>query len=254
MLQACLNGARRRAEHPSLPESASEIARDAVAARDAGATALHVHPRNAIGAESLEPDVVGECLDAVRAAVPGMPVGVGTGTWIAPGGRARLALIERWTVPPDYASVNLGEADHADTMERLHALGVGVEAGLWNRQDAERFAALPDASRCLRVLVEMTDDDPAAAAAECREVLGVLASNAIRLPLLLHGEGGSVWEMVRLAARLGLSTRVGFEDGPALPDGTIASSNADLVRAARAIGGDFEPGSADRSSDTDFTP
>ena len=239
MLQACLNGARSREEHPRVPLSPEELARDAVAVRAAGATALHLHPRGDDGAETLDPDPLGRCLEAVREGVPDMPIGVATGAWIAPGGAARLERIERWRTLPDYASVNLGEPDHADTMARLRALGVGIEAGVWNREDAERFVALPDASGCLRVLVEMTDDEPALAEAECRAVLGVLAASAPEVPILLHGEGGSVWAMVREARRRGLSTRVGLEDGLTLPDGAAAADNAELVAAARAIGGDF---------------
>ena len=242
VLQACLNGARSRREHPAVPETLEALAADAAAVRRAGATALHVHPRDASGAESLDPTDVAACLDAIRAAAPGLPLGVGTGAWIAPGGRARLALIERWTVLPDYASVNLGEEDHVDTMDRLHALGIGVEAGLWNRRDAERFVALAGAARCLRVLIEMTDEDPALAATECRAVLDVLDASELDLPILLHGEGGSVWAMVRTAARLGVSTRVGLEDGATLPGGAGAADNAALVRAARAIGGAFGSG------------
>ena len=232
MLQACLNGGRSKLEHPAIPVSPDELARDAVAVRAAGAGSLHLHPRDADGAETLAPDDVARCLDAVRDAVPGMPVGAGTGAWIAPGGRARLALIERWTVLPDHASVNLNEADCADAIRLLLDRGVGVEAGVWNRTDAERLVALPDAPRCLRVLVEMTDDDPDAALAECAATLAVLEAAPWRLPVLLHGEGGSAWAMVREAARRGLDTRTGFEDGLTLPDGSVAASNATLVAAA----------------------
>jgi uncharacterized protein (DUF849 family) len=41
--------------------------------------------------------------------------------------------------------------------------------------------------------------------------------------------------MSELAARRRYETRTGFEDTLRLPDGSLAASNADLVRAARAI-------------------
>src|SRR5206468_3866724 len=72
---------------------------------------LHVHPRDAAGRESLEQGDIAAALDAIRAQVPGVPVGVSTGWWIAPGGRARQAPIAAWRVLPDYVSVNLVEAD-----------------------------------------------------------------------------------------------------------------------------------------------
>ena len=57
----------------------------------------------------------------------------------------------------------------------------------------------------------------------------------MRLPILLHGEGAGVWPMVEMAAREGLATRVGLEDGHELPGGAVAASNAALVAAAARI-------------------
>ena len=102
MLQACLNGGRAASEAAGVPLTPADLARDAAAARDAGALELHVHPRDASGAETLHPDAVAEVLTAIRAAVPGMPVGIGTGAWIAPGGTARHAHMKAWEVLPDY--------------------------------------------------------------------------------------------------------------------------------------------------------
>jgi uncharacterized protein (DUF849 family) len=48
----------------------------------------------------------------------------------------------------------------------------------------------------------------------------------------MHGFEETVWPVMRLAFELNVSTRVGFEDCRWLPNGEIAASNADLVRAA----------------------
>ena len=232
MLQACLNGGRSKSEHASVPVTTAELVAHAVAVHDAGAEELHIHPRNPQAGETLQPGYVGQCLSAIRAALPRMPVGVGTGAWIEPKSRARLEHIKQWQILPDYASVNLNENDASETMEILLSKGIGIEAGIWNRRDAERFVAIPQASQCLRILIEMTSDDPHTAMAEYREVMSVLEEHGNHLPILLHGEGGSVWTMVREAAQRGFSTRVGFEDGLRLPDGALAQDNAALVRAA----------------------
>ncbi|WP_037666782.1 3-keto-5-aminohexanoate cleavage protein, partial [Streptomyces lividans] len=50
-------------------------------------------------------------------------------------------------------------------------------------------------------------------------------------PVLLHGEEGGAWPVLRLAGRLGLATRIGLEDTLRLPDGCRAASNAELVTA-----------------------
>ncbi|MEL6318413.1 MAG: 3-keto-5-aminohexanoate cleavage protein [Pseudomonadota bacterium] len=239
-MQACLNGGRSRAEHPRLPISASDLALDASAAIAAGARSLHVHPRDASGAETLEPGAVTAALAAIRAACDA-PVGVGTGAWIAPGGSARRALIAAWPRPdmggPDFASVNLNEPDAPAVTALLAGRGIGVEAGLWTVADAERFvAALADgriaASACLRALIEMTEEEPGRALETARAIRDILDRAEVALPILLHGAGGSVWACVAEAARWGVATRVGFEDGLHTPDGALAADNAALVRAA----------------------
>jgi uncharacterized protein (DUF849 family) len=217
--------------------SASELACDAVAVRAAGAEELHVHVRAEDGAETLEPSAVAKTIQAIRRAVPGMPIGLGTGTWIMPGGRRRHRHIRDWTEKPDYASVNLGEADAPEVIDILVTDGVGVEAGLWNSQDAERFVAGIDFEKCLRVLVEMTGRDGEEALREAHLILSILDRAKCALPVLLHGEAGSVWFCVREAWRLNLSTRIGFEDGVHLPNGAVATDNAELVRAAIQLRG-----------------
>lgn len=235
MLQACLNGGRSKADHPSVPVSAAETAADAVAVRAAGAQELHVHPRNGDGAESLAPDDVARCLESLRNKVPDMPIGVSTGAWIEPQLTTRLAQIEAWDVTPDYASVNLNETGAVDVIGLLLSKGIGIEAGLWNADDVRQFVKLDLGGKCLRILIEMTFDDPADAEQEYRACKTLLDDAGIAAPILLHGDGPTAWHMVELAARQGHDTRMGFEDCLLLPTQQRASSNADLIAAARTI-------------------
>ncbi|GAA3134592.1 hypothetical protein GCM10010521_20530 [Streptomyces rameus] len=52
--------------------------------------------------------------------------------------------------------------------------------------------------------------------------------------MLLHGQEGGTWPVLRLAGRLGLATRIGLEDTLLLPDNRRARSNARLVAEALA--------------------
>ena len=232
MLQACLNGGRSKDDAAAVPITRQEIAADAAAARAAGADEFHIHPRDADGAETLDPVFVEACVAAVRAAAPSAPVGVGSGAWIQPGGRLRHRHIRSWRAPPDYASVNLGEDDAYDVIDILGEIGVGVEAGLWTPADAQRFVASGRAGSCLRVLIETTDEDPIAAERTYRAILEILAEADIALPILLHGEGSAAWSMARLAFVNGHATRIGFEDVLTMPDGSPAPSNSALIAAA----------------------
>src|SRR5215210_7957393 len=92
-VQACLNGARPPGSHPALPLDAPGLAADACACAAAGATSVHLHPRDAGGAETLDAAVVDATARAVRGASR-LPVGVSTGEWIVPDVVSRVMAIE----------------------------------------------------------------------------------------------------------------------------------------------------------------
>jgi uncharacterized protein (DUF849 family) len=237
MLQACLNGNRDRGFHVATPLTPRELAADARAVVDAGAQQLHVHPRDAAGRESLHPDDIARALEAIRASVPGIAVGVSTGWWIAPRGRPRQQQIRAWQVLPDYVSINLIEEDAAEIIALVLEKGIGVEAGLWSASDAERFVADPNARNCLRVMIEINEQDFADGAEVAGRIMAILDRADIRLPRLLHGLENTMWAFYRESLRLKLDARIGLEDGKLLPSSAEAENNAALIRAARALTG-----------------
>ena len=54
----------------ALPVSPAELAAEAAAAVSAGASDIHVHPKDAAGRDTLEADTVAAVLEAIRATVP----------------------------------------------------------------------------------------------------------------------------------------------------------------------------------------
>lgn len=233
IVQACINGARRRDFHPSLPLDAHAMASDAAACVAAGAAELHIHPRGADGRESLS--AVDETVLAVRRTCPGTLLGVSTGAWIENDAERTRKAIAGWRELPDYASVNLSEADAPAVMELLRQRGVGIEAGLASVADAERFVAQAGQDRVLRILIEIDIQDLPTALDEAQGVAAVLERANVRRPILLHGSDATVWRFVELAHRKRWSTRVGLEDGRTVPDGTVAKDNAEIVAAAVAL-------------------
>jgi uncharacterized protein (DUF849 family) len=245
LLKACLNGARRPSEHPALPVTPDQLARNAAAVAAAGADAVHLHVKDAAGADTLNGAALADVLVAVRAAVPGLPVGVTTGAWAAPDPAERVALLRSWSVLPDFASVNWHEDGAEDVAAALLDRGVGVEAGIWHSHAAAAWFGSPHRDACLRVLVELPDrTDDVATAARAERLVGLVAGAAREV--LLHGEGASCWPLLELAARRGLAVRVGLEDTLVLPDGCRAPGNAALVRAARTVVTACDPARADR--------
>lgn len=232
MLQACLNGSRGKEFHAFTPLTPAELATDAATVVGAGASELHVHPRNDHGIETLEAAPVAAVLDAIRTRVPGVPVGISTHTGIAVGAAGRLAAVEAWTVLPDYVSVNLIEPDAPEMIRLALSRGIGVEAGLWSATDAERFVALPQAREALRILIEINEQDEAEGLEAAAAIRKVLARASLDVPVLQHGFDASKWPLYRDALLRGFDARIGLEDGKLLPSGEEAADNAALIKAA----------------------
>ena len=235
LIQCCLNGVRTQDEHPGIPVTPDEIAKAAIGAERAGATSVHVHAKNAEGEDTLRAEPLAQTLVAVRAACPGLPVGVTTGAWMQADPVARMRTIESWRVLPDFASVNWHETGAPAVADLLLERGIGVEAGLWFEDACRSWAGHSRRSEHLRVLVELPDGLPADRTRELADRMVALVRAASSVPVLLHGEGTSAWPALEHALAQGLHTRIGLEDTVLLPDGSQALGNDDLVRAASAL-------------------
>jgi uncharacterized protein (DUF849 family) len=233
LIKACLNGSRERGEHPALPLAPGELAREGRRAVDAGAGALHIHPRRADGTQSFDPDDVGAAVAAVRAACPGTPVGGTTAAWVEPDVERRLALVRSWTIRPDFVSVNFSEVGTPELCAALFQAGIGVEAGISTSADAQLLIALGIAGQCVRLLIEPDEATADAALATVQAIEALLDAANIRAPRLLHGFEDSAWPLLDAALARGYDMRIGLEDTLVLPDGSPARDNAQLVAVAR---------------------
>ncbi|MFG1843377.1 3-keto-5-aminohexanoate cleavage protein [Micromonospora sp. NPDC049175] len=233
MVKACLNGGRGRDVHPAVPITPAELAADAARCAALGVAAVHVHPREASGAESLRPEVIADALTAIRATQPGLPVGVSTGAWIAPAPADRVAAVRAWSVLPDFASVNAHEAGAEAVAAALHERGVLVEVGLWTLDAVEAYRRWRVPAG--RILVECMAEEVPVAVADAARILAALPARGTP-PVLLHAEGPATWAVLADAVSRSLHTRIGLEDTLLLPDGTPAPHNAALVTAALAAG------------------
>ena len=79
MIQAAINGARSAEFHSALPLTVEAMVHDVQACLASGASEIHLHPRNAFGAEDLA--AVSQTIRAVRLASGDAPLGVSTGAW-----------------------------------------------------------------------------------------------------------------------------------------------------------------------------
>jgi uncharacterized protein (DUF849 family) len=223
-VKACLNGGRSRGEHPALPLTPAELAQDAVAVSRAGAFAVHVHPRDARGAQTLHARACDAAVVAIRASGADLPIGLSTAEAIDRDPFARAAAVGAWRVRPDFVSVNVSELGWAGIVRAALHAGVGVEAGLATPRDAEALVRSPFVHQVLRALVEV-----AGGASEARAIAELIPPGVAQL---WHGYGERTWEVLAAAAAAGHDMRVGLEDVLVLPDGSVTASNAELVAAA----------------------
>ena len=221
LLQAALNGPYTKDEHPAMPITAAELAADARACVEAGAGAIHMHPRNRWGEETLDPEVINAAVREVKAAC-GVPVGVSTGAWIEPDHALKLQYIRAWS-EPDYASVNISEDGWQEVVRALREAGVGVEAGVWSVDHAQALTAANVGDALTRILIEPVDVDPAEAVALVATLRGEVTGS-----ILQHGDGAATWVLIEDAVANGLDTRVGLED-------TQEATNPELVARAMSL-------------------
>jgi uncharacterized protein (DUF849 family) len=235
MLQVALNGHRSPDEHPAIPRTAEELAREARASVDAGAEVVHVHAYED-GHETFESQPCAAMVQAIRAVCPGVPISQTTALYVAGDDpERRLTLVAGWTELPDLVTANQGEEGIVELCEDLLGRGVGIEAGLLSVGDAEAFVESGIADRCTRALIEPLDEDPAVAVGLAEAMENVLAGAGIELEQVHHGELIASWAVSERGARRGHGVRTGLEDVTVLPDGTPARDNAELVRYAKRL-------------------
>ena len=210
-----------------MPLTPAELAADAIAVRRAGAFAVHAHPRDRDGAQTLDAKACAAAVAAIRAAAPRLPVGLSTSAAIDPDPFARAAAIASWREKPDFVSVNLSELGWAGIARAAVHAGIAIEAGLATMADAEELRRSPFAHQVMRALVEVDGG-----ADEARAIANLIPDGVRQL---WHGYEDRTWEVVSAAAAAGVDVRVGLEDGLVMPDGRIATDNAELVAAAVAM-------------------
>jgi uncharacterized protein (DUF849 family) len=98
-----------RADSPHVPLTPDEVAADVRRCRDAGASIVHLHPRDLRGDPTQAPARAAEFIAAVRAAVPDIVVNITTSGRRNPELEARAAVLDLdGPVRPEMASLTLG--------------------------------------------------------------------------------------------------------------------------------------------------
>lgn len=238
ILQVTPNGPYGKDTHPAMPVSLDELLAELQACVAAGANGVHLHPRDASGAETLDPAVVNETCRQVRELDPSLEIGLTTGAWIEPDLANRVAMIREWE-GVDCATVNLCENGFETVMTAMLDTGIGIDVGLWAPIELDRLLQSGLLESAFRVSIELGPGEPYHLSGDpldhARLINDRLDAASPSCPRLTHGEDQWVWPLLTDALRRGHDVRVGFEDSTRLPDGTVAANNAQLLSAALAL-------------------
>jgi len=238
------NGARKtKTDHAAIPLTAGELADEAARCRDAGASMIHLHVRDAEQGHILDADLYREATEAIRGAVGDeLIVQITTeavGIYRAP---EQMAVVR--DVVPEAISTAIRELipDAASEAEAERFYGwaadesILVQYILYDAADVERFADL-------RKRGVLPDGPTSVLYVLGRYSVGQRSQPSDLLPFLEAARGHDAdwhWSVCAFgplegacaltAAGLGGHVRVGMENNMLLSDGSLAPDNAALVR------------------------
>ena len=239
-------GARRtKKDHLALPISPVEIAETAVACRDAGATLLHLHVRDAAGQHTLDVQAYRDAIEAVRRAIgDDLVIQITTeavGRYGAPAQMEMVRALEPEAVSVAISEIVPSEAEEGDAagfLEWLTARRIMPQYILYSGEDIRRFADLcergiiPAWARNILFVLGRYAAEHVSRPVDLLDFLGVLQDVGIEISswsLCAFGKGETACAVTGLA--MGGHARVGFENNLHLADGTVAPTNAALVAA-----------------------
>jgi 3-keto-5-aminohexanoate cleavage enzyme len=240
-----------------VPVTPAQMAREARAAYDAGASVVHVHFRQQVPGKghlpSWDPKVAAEIAQAIREACPGIVFNQTTGV-VGPDIEGAIACMR--AIRPEIAAANAGSLNYL----KVRSDGRWAWPPMLFDNPVEKVGAFLDAMAECGTRPEFECFDTGIV--RCVEmyqragmfrgrpmvnfVMGVesgMPSNPDLLPILqkLLVEGATwqvtaigraeIWPLHRRTAELGGNLRTGLEDTFYLPDGAKATSNAQLIDA-----------------------
>ncbi len=244
------------AQH-AVPVTPEEMAKEAEAAYNAGASIVHCHFRDQRPGKgalpSWDPEIAVAICDAIRARVPELIINMSTGT-VGPDISGPLACLKR--VRPEIAALNAGSLNYL----KIKTSGEWAWKPFVFDNPVEKIAAYLNVMKEVGTIPECECFDTGivrsvamfekngllSAPAHISLVMGVASGMPAKpawLPLLVDEmpKGAhwqviaigreDVWPLHRRAIELGGNVRTGLEDTFYLPNGDKARSNGPLIEA-----------------------
>ena len=246
-----------RAQCPAIPYTPQEYGAEARRIADEGGVMVHIHARRPDGTPSYATEDFAAITDAITAEVgDALIINYSTGA-LGVSMEQRIAYLR--ALRPEVAAVNMGSMNYAKYSARRKAfvfdtvfpnpfseiqafLEVMREEGI--RPEHECFDVGHVGS--LHPLIDMGLLDERLHVDFVMGVTGGIPPTARNLAMMADnvpagshwgviGIGRVQWPLLGAALALGGSIRVGLEDNFYLPDGTMATSNGELIARARRV-------------------
>ena len=272
IISAALTGAlTTRDQCEAIPYTPEEIAEDAAAAREAGASVAHIHARTENGSPTFSTETYQEIYDEVRDRTD-ILINFSTGALHEPV-ETRAEYVRE--VKPDIAALNMGSMNYAKYSE--------------DREDFVFDMVFENPFDEIRELLTTMQDNGVKPELECFDtghignirpilqkgeldtplhfslIMGVLGGIPATVENLAHqvrqlpddanwqviGISKDQWPLVGAALSMGGNVRVGLEDNFYVEEGKMADGNAELVEKAARMARDIgrEPATPDEARD-----
>jgi 3-keto-5-aminohexanoate cleavage enzyme len=269
VITCAISGAlANREQCPAIPYTPGEYAAEARRIVDEGGVHIHIHARRPDGTPSYDAEDFTAIHDAIRAEVGDAAIlNFSTGT-IGVSVEKRIGYLR--ACPPEVAALNMGSMNYAKySRRRKDFVFSAVFANPFDEiialLKAMKELGIKPEHECfdlghvgsLAPLIDMEVLEPPLHVDFVMGVTGGIPPTARNLAVMadnLAEIGGGVggdrhhwgvigisrtqWTLLAAALALGGSIRVGLEDNLYLPDGTMASSNGELVARARRMAED----------------
>lgn len=230
-------------DNPAVPYGAAEIAESAIAAVRAGASIVHLHARDEVGAPSQEPDRFVEIFSRIKAHVDPI-LQLSTGGAVSATTEERLAPIHhpevvRYLEMASFTAgtVNFGADVFMNRPEFLHALARQLKAtGIKPEIEVFEPGMIANAARLLKtgelagpLHFDFVLGVPGAMPGGVKQLLFLIESLPPGSTWSVAGVGSQQLPMAAAAIVMGGHVRVGLEDNVYYRKGVLAESNAQLV-------------------------
>jgi uncharacterized protein (DUF849 family) len=252
VITAALTGvAANRNQCKWIPYTPQEIAEEALACYNAGASVVHIHARENDGSPSWRVEVFREIMDEVRKRCP-IIINFSTGAVLVERDD-RIAHIRE--LKPEIAALNMGTMNYAKYspkrknfvfsvvfhnpfediiffLDTMNQLGIKPECECFDLGHLESIFPLIDMGLLKNFQVSLIMGVVGGMAATARNLAHVASLVPAGIAWEVIGIGQEQWLLVATALALGGNIRVGLEDNFYLSPGKMSQGNGPLVEKA----------------------